>query len=131
MNETRERTWILPLFAAAALLFLRVQSELSAQPIPTGDTAAIREADNATAPTAPEKQEQAARRRVMRRVAATSLLIILILIIFVVIVMISTRRMRIRYLGWDRSIKFNKIWDIWWQKPEEGKPPGKDKPAAK
>ena len=119
------------LVAAGALLFLWAESECSAEPIPAGEPALVRESDNVTAGTAAVKEKEAARRHAMRRVAATSLLIILILIIFTVTVMICTRRMRIRYLGWDRRIKFNKIWDIWWQKPEERKPPGKDKPPAK
>ncbi|KPJ53784.1 MAG: hypothetical protein AMS16_05115, partial [Planctomycetes bacterium DG_58] len=71
-----------------------------------------------------------AARDVMRTLAWISLCIILLLIIFVVVVMILNRRLRIRYLGWDRKIKFSKLWDVWWQKSEEG-PDEKGKPDKK
>jgi|GEM_PF-5529645 hypothetical protein len=121
---------------AAALLLAWAPRELSAQPASGGTPAAqVREGDNTTVTgpgaAAPADDKETARRRAMRRVAASSLLIILILILFIVVVMMSTRRLRIRYLGWNRRIRFNRIWDIWWQKPEEKHPPGKDKPPAK
>jgi hypothetical protein len=116
---------------AAALLLAWAPRGLSAQPTSGTGAMQVREGDNVTVGTAPASDNETARRRAMRRVAASSLLMILILILFAVLVMMSTRRLRIRYLGWNRRVKFNKIWDIWWQKPEEKHPPGKDKPPAK
>ena len=73
----------------------------------------------------PSKDQK--RRSVMRRVAWAALCMILLLSVFIVVVMIMSRRMRIRYLGWDRRIKFNKLWDVWWHRSEE-KPDEKNKP---
>jgi len=63
-----------------------------------------------------EKKDDKGRRDVARKVAAVSLILILVLIIFVVTVMIVSRRMRARYLGWHRKIRFSKLWDVWWSK---------------
>jgi len=133
-SATSERRWLLgaaAILLAAAPLLARPARELSAQPTSGPGVVQVRESDNGTVGTAPADKTGATWRHAMRRVAAASLFIILLLILFVVLVMISTRRLRIRYLGWDRRVRFNKIWDIWWQKPEEKHPPGKDKPPSK
>ena len=70
--------------------------------------------------------KEANRRAAMRKVAWASLGMILLLIIFVVVVMILNRRMRMRYLGWDRKITFNKLWDVWWTKTDDK---SRDKPG--
>ena len=129
-NDGAGRTLcMLPAAVLAALLTL---SAISAGTTPDNVTARESGSDNLAAEASPaaEKTREAQRRAVMRKVAWTSLGIILILIIFVVVVMILSRRMRIHYLGWDRRITFSKLWDVWWQKPEE-KPDDADKPKDK
>ena len=98
-------------------------------PARQGDAAASPAQDNAMTGCllSADLAKERARRAVWRKVAAASLLSILLLIIFTVFVMIYSRRMRIRYLGYYRRIRFSRIWDVWWQKPEK-RPGGRDKP---
>ena len=84
--------------------------------------------DNLTVRAPLDPKKAALRREVTRKVAFASMAIILILIICIVTIMIYSRRMRIRYLGYYRKVRFNRIWDVWWQKPGEkdgGKSRGK------
>ena len=67
--------------------------------------------DNAPAATADRAQ---LRKTAMKKVALVSLLLILLLLCFIVVVMIVTRRMRIRYLHYDRKVTFGRLWDVWW-----------------
>ena len=115
---------VLVLLAALTPFAVRPTSLLAQQP------ALDNQSERLTAPVdaeegEPSKDQQ--RRSVMRKVAWAALCMILLLIVFIVVVMIMSRRMRIRYLGWDRRIKFNKLWDVWWHKSEE-EPDEKSKP---
>jgi len=123
------RTW---LGASAVLLAVLVTASLALAQAPTTDDTAVRTAEDdetavgpATAADARQARE-ADRRAAMRKVAWASLGMILLLIIFVVVVMILNRRMRMRYLGWDRKITFNKLWDVWWTKTDDK---SRDKPG--
>lgn len=123
-SEGIRRACVLVLLAALTPLAIRPTTLLAQQP------ALDNQSERLTGPAdanegGPSKDEQ--RRSVMRKVAWAALCIILLLIIFVVVVMIVSRRMRIRYLGWDRRITFSKLWDVWWHKSEE-EPDEKSKP---
>lgn len=89
-------------------------------PAPDNATIALREDEAARA----ERDKR--RRNVMKRVAVVSLVLILVLICFVVVVMILTRRMRIRYLHYDRKVTFGRLWDVWWGKDDRGGKPRKE-----
>ena len=94
------------------LALLATAASASAAP---SDNATLAPAlDNATAAHAAQLAHEKQRRAVMRKVAGASLAIILVLICFVVGVMIVTRRLRIRYLHYDRPVTFNRLWDVWW-----------------
>jgi len=134
--EMNERVFqALPVLAAAVLALLNCSGSLEAQAPPAADEATVAEGPTTDIMDADTRPDEALRhkkrREVLRKVALASLVIILLLIIFAVVVMIGSRRMRIRYLGWDRKVKFGKIWDVWWGKPEEHKPDGKKKPRGK
>jgi len=134
-SEMNDR--ILQIFCVLAVVvaLLNCAGSLEAQALPTGDSASVAEgpeADVMDADTRPDEALQHKERRdALRKVALASLVIILLLIIFIVVVMIGSRRMRTRYLGWHRKIRFGKIWDVWWGKSEEQKPGGKKKPRGK
>jgi hypothetical protein len=122
----------------AAAVMISASRGLSAETRPAGaaDSSVSSQdaSDNAPGGASTDTHEarlKKQRRDAVRKVAVVSLFIILVLIVFVVTLMIVTRRLRVRYLGWDRGIKFGKIWDVWWQKPEPPKPGEKDKPAER
>ena len=126
-SEGIRRACVLVLLAALTLQAGPRTRLLAEQP--PGDN----QSERLTAPVDAEEGEPSKdqkRRSVMRRVAWAGLCMILLLIVFIVVVMILSRRMRIRYLGWDRRIKFNKLWDVWWHRSEE-KPDEKNKPDKK
>ncbi len=79
--------------------------------------------DNATQAAADKIARDRNRKAAMRKVAGASLVIILVLICFVVGVMIVSRRMRIRYLHYDRPVRFSRLWDVWWDR--DRRPPPK------
>jgi len=44
------------------------------------------------------------------------MILVLILIVFIIVLMIANRRLRARYLGWHKKVRFKKLWDVWWSK---------------
>lgn len=129
-NDAHVKTRVLVLAAVLTLLPATV-GPLQVKPAcaQQGTALANPEADNTPSGALSDTQARDARRRqALRKVALASLAIILILIICIVTIMIFSRRMRIRYLSYYRKIKFNRIWDVWWQK--SGKTPDDtDKPT--
>ena len=122
------------LLALTALLaaFAALSSGACARtPAPSGDNAVVAApaADNATAAAAAAREKK--RRATMRKVAIASLVCILLLICFVVAVMIATRRLKIRYLHYDRKVKFHPPEDLWWRKPGDPDKPSGDGKGAK
>lgn len=120
-------TALAALLAALAALSWGARAQ---SPAPSGDNAVVAApaADNATAAAAAAREK--ARRATMRKVAIASLVSILLLICFVVVVMIVTRRLKIRYLHYDRKVKFQPPEDLWWQSPpDKGKTSGDGKGA--
>lgn len=123
-NEASVRVW-LPVAVVLLALLMTVAHAPAQSPAVDDNTVRTAEGGDKAEATLAEMKDSG-RRTVMRKVAWASLGMILLLIIFVVVVMILSRRMRVRYLGWNRKVKFNKLWDVWWTRPGE-KPPNKGK----
>jgi uncharacterized integral membrane protein len=84
----------------------------SDEAVPVVDESAVPVADNAAA----EDGKSPEHREALRKVAWAAMFIVLILIVFVVFLMIVSRRLRSRYLGWHRKVRFKGLWDVWWSK---------------
>ena len=71
-------------------------------------------------------EDEKRRRKAMKIVSIVSLVLILLLIIGIIVILLSGRRLRWHILGRHRRVRFSKMDDLWWRKPEDADTPPDD-----
>ena len=124
-RAANERTAVAAFALTLALAATPVRADAPDGTVPGGQGAFAPALDNETVSHAAALAREKARTTALHKWAAAALIMFLVLICFIVGVMIVTRRLRIRYLHYDRPVKFSRLWDVWW-----GRGDGKDPPKS-